>query len=1680
MPRTILGFFISFYRQHNSFMPLAPAERVSEDRVGGSGNRRLSQRPMRAIGRRSRMAALAAMLLITALAGAQNGVFSTPQPVETQTATPISVTVTASATGTVATVRVLTLGAPNLDFTGVSGSSTCPAANLTVIGQHCTESVNFKPTAPGVRMGAVVLLDGSTPANVLGVAYLSGTGSGGLAVLSGIILNGVVLSASGNVIPVAGDGDYKEKVTNNVLATQSDLYLPSGVAVDGAGNLYIADTLHDMIRMVAAPVPPATVGVITTIAGTGEANYTGDNAQAAAATLSSPTGVALDGAGNLYIADSGNNVIRKITAATGVITTVAGNGTAGYAGDGDSATSLLTELSGPQGIAIDVSGNLYIADTDNNAIRMVSAATGDISTVVGNGSGNAGFGGDGGSATSSQTLLNLPAAVAFDTQGNIYIADSRNNRIRKVSAGNINTFAGSGVAGYTGDSGAAISAELDAPSSVAVDPAGNVYISDTQNSAIRKVSSAASPNPLVISTIAANNLGESYYPETIAPFTDVFTPVNIHYPSGIVLDSSADLYFADTFNNTVREIQSNFVALDFTATSIWEGSTSGTISQTVENDGNAPLNLPAPPPDFIVAEPDATTFVNAEVAPAPATTCPITVNPFFAAVDDTCVVGAIFAPSLSLTFASGVPEETLTPTIDIGASGDTVNSPVVIEVVGIAKPLNATEVTLTSSLNPSLFTENVTFSAKVATQTGTLTGTVTFFDGGAQIGTPVTVNSSGVATYTTGTLVVGLHTITAVYNGDALHFPSTVDASSTVAQVVNEGTTTNLITSGTPSAIGASVTFTATITATKGGGVSVGTVGGYTPTVAFTTGTGTTLCTSNVLLVGTAYQATCTTTALVQGSNAITATYSGDAAAYVAQSFATLIQDVQAASTPTLTSSANPSYYGNPVTLTLTVPTNGALPATGKVSFFLNGSTTPLNATPLLLVNTNGAGTIGMTTSTLPVGADTITATYSGDSNYAAINPLPLIQTVDQAVTATTVSAAPSPAVAGKPVVITASVKVTQGTSTPTGNVNFTDSLNGGAATPLTCTPQPTVAAPTCTTSALAAGSHMIVATYVGDTDDAGSSSAAFPLTVIAETITLSSNPNPSIYGTPVAFTIAIPTIGTTPATGTINILETGQTNPIGAVSLSGNPATATFTTSSLPVGTDVITASYLGDTNYGAIVSLAVNQVVNQVPTTTTVVAVPSPGIAGGTVNLTATVKVTQGTSTPTGNVTFTDALNGGGAVPLICTPQPTAPTAVCSTTALAPGNHMIVATYAGDTDDSTSSGSIALTVNQAVTQIVLTSTPNPSVVFSSVTFTAKVTSVGGGVPTGTVTFMDSLNGAAAVPLACTLQPAPPTATCTTTALVVGTHSVTASYSGDTNDAASTSNVIAQVVGKIPTVTGLDSATTQPPNPELILVASVVDNSPTASSPTTLPVPTGTVTFTLSPSGTLVGAATLDASGVVTLIPASLPPGTFSIIASYGGDANHDASTSVVTTLQNPAAGFSITVTPNPVTLATTQNVTVNVALTSISGFTDTIGLGCASLPAGVNCHFSTPTVALTANGQQNVALIIDTSNPLGGGTSARNAPSAGRSAFLAGVFLPLSTLFGCIFWRFRRRNARLMTVWLVLLLGVGAMLVSGCSGSFSQSSAAPGTYVIQVTGTGANSDIIHYQNVSLTITSK
>ena len=715
-----------------------------------------------------------------------------------------------------------------------------------------------------------------------------------------------------------------------------------------------------------------------------------------------------------------------------------------------------------------------------------------------------------------------------------------------------------------------------------------------------------------------------------------------------------------------------------------------------------------------------------------------------------------------------------------------------------------------------------------------------------------------------------------------------------------------------------------------------------------------------------------------------------------------------------------------------------------------------------------------------------ITATYSGDSQHfgstGTLTPKP-DQVVNEA-TATVLQSSSSPSALGASVTFTATVTILAGGVVPLdGTVTFAS----GAAT-LCSTVTLTFAAGTysaaCSTTVLAQGLDTVTATYSGDAAKyiLGSSATLSQDVLASSTPALVPNPNPSFYGNTVTFTVTVPTIGSVSATGMINIFETiaaGPATKIGTVTLlAGNSGVITFPTSLLPVSTiaipDNITASYVGDSNYAPFTSNTVNQVVNKATTLTAVSSLPNPGIAGGAEAITATVTVTQGISTPTGNVIFTaDGTTNLGTVALNI-----AGTATVNPT-LALGPHSIAANYVGDTDDATSTGSLSLPVVQAATTTTLTSSGSPSLVFVPVTFTATVASLGGGVPTGSVIFTETPSGGTAGPLTCTNANAGTlvagTATCTNSALTAGTYSITATYTGDTNDTGSTSSPFSQVTGKIPTLTGLGSATTGAgANQQLILVATVVN---VTASTGLLPAPTGTVTFYLnSITGTELGFAILDSTGVATLPPANLTAGSYSIVAVYSGDTSHLPSTSSLATVNNTTA-FTLSVTPPSVSVATTQSVTVTVTITSLDSFTDSIGLGCASLPAGVNCHFSTPTIALTANGAANVALTIDTNNPLGGGSSAMNARPGGRGISLAGLFLPMSVLFGIIFWRFRRRHALAMTMGLVLILGVAAMLVTGCSG-FSQSSATPGAYVIQVTGVGSSSGVLRYQNVNLTIT--
>ena len=290
------------------------------------------------------------------------------------------------------------------------------------------------------------------------------------------------VDSSGTITTVAGQGEPGGFSGDGGPATEAQLNFPWGVTVDGAGNLYIADIGNRRIRKVDA------TGTITTVAGTGESGFSGDGGPATQAQLSRPRGVAVDGAGNLFIADSGTRRIRKVDS-SGTITTVAGTGVRGFGGDGGPATQ--AQFDNLHAVAVDGAGNLFIADYNTYRIRKVDPA-GTITTVAG--TGVRGFGGDGGPATQAQ--FNRTVAVAVDGTGNLYIADVGNRRIRKVDAtGTITTVAGTGVRGFGGDGGPATEAQLDTPRGVAVDGAGNLFIADTRNQRIRKLTLLTPPEP---------------------------------------------------------------------------------------------------------------------------------------------------------------------------------------------------------------------------------------------------------------------------------------------------------------------------------------------------------------------------------------------------------------------------------------------------------------------------------------------------------------------------------------------------------------------------------------------------------------------------------------------------------------------------------------------------------------------------------------------------------------------------------------------------------------------------------------------------------------------------------------------------------------------------------------------------------------------------------------------------------------------------------------------------------------------------------------------------------------------------------------------------------------------------------------------------------------------------------
>ncbi len=370
--------------------------------------------------------------------------------------------------------------------------------------------------------------------------------------------NGIISTIAGSsTIGYSGDGGPAAQ------ATFKDI---NGLAVDSSGNLYIADSGNCAIRKIS------TGGIIRTVAG-GQCGFAGDNGPATKAEIGGPNGVAVDAAGNMYIADPANQRIRYVNT-SGIITTIAGTGTAGFSGDGSSATA--ATFSDPAAVAVDASGALYVADIDNGRVRRFVVG-GNIATFAG----TATSVGDGGPST--QARLDSPNSAAVDSSGNLYIADIAANRVRKVTpSGTITTLAGNGQSGYGGDNGLSSSAILAMPYSVAVDSAGNVYIADSDNGRIRRVNATTG----IITTFAGGGSGTYTGPGTGGD-GGLATAASLNFPTAVAVDGAGNVYLICSVmsNITPNSLSVRRITTDGKINT-WAGGSSAT---GFSGDGGPPL-----------------------------------------------------------------------------------------------------------------------------------------------------------------------------------------------------------------------------------------------------------------------------------------------------------------------------------------------------------------------------------------------------------------------------------------------------------------------------------------------------------------------------------------------------------------------------------------------------------------------------------------------------------------------------------------------------------------------------------------------------------------------------------------------------------------------------------------------------------------------------------------------------------------------------------------------------------------------------------------------------------------------------------------------------------------------------------------------------------------------------------
>jgi sugar lactone lactonase YvrE len=809
-------------------------------------------------------------------------------------------------------------------------------ATVNPVGTVCTVPVTFQPAYPGLR--PLPLKAATSGGNVN--FGLDGMGTGPLAALSPGIIN-----------PFAGGSGVGGSSGDGGPATSATIGNVNAITADGAGNIFFSDYYEMTVRRI-----DALTGIITTVAGVpGGGPYGGDGGPATSAYLDELYGVAIDSVGNLYIADSGRDLVRKVDAVTGIITPFAGSlNNYGYSGDGGPATA--AALYGPTALAVDSAGNLYIADVNNKAIRKVSAATGIITTFAGGGTGP--YAGDGGPALGA--AIGGISDIKLDASGNLYIAVGNGFVVRKVDAatGIIHTIAGTGVFGYSGDGGPATSAQLTGPTRLALDAAGNVYFLDDSNisDVIRKIEASTG----IITTIAGNGIGNQ---TAITGNGGPATATNLTDGTSIAVDSRGSLYVSGFAN--IRKIDVSQSALIY-STSTAVGSVDGTDDPqtvTLSNIGNDTLLIEPPASGTNPAISASWYLDNSSTCPELTTnSSPVAINP-----GASCYFAVDFAP-----FLSGTDNGTLVVTDNSSSSTQT------FSLTGTA---TGTSLVTSASLTPVSADFGSQTPATSAVQNFTLTNT-----GTAPLTNTVTVTGTNASFFTvtsngcTSTLAGGGScTITVTFAPSATgSFAATLNVSSASrATTITESS--SLTGTGVPS-----LTASAMLTPTSYNFPSqtVGHPNLLSGSNNFTlTNTGTAPLTNTVTITGTNASSfvlsynTCTSTLAVGTNCTLGITFEPTAAGPAAAT----LNVSSASSTSTITETSSLAGTGvSPGTLTVT-PNPISFPATAV-------NTTA--SIPMTLSATGGSVSLNGTQVGTLSGADaSYFRIYNGSCGYSALGP---------------------------------------------------------------------------------------------------------------------------------------------------------------------------------------------------------------------------------------------------------------------------------------------------------------------------------------------------------------------------------------------------------------------------------------------------------------------------------------------------------------------------------------------------------------------------------------------------------------------------------------------------------------------------------------------------------------------